>query len=100
MQQYFFLEKEKNKPVHLINRLDKEAYGLMVFAYSQKKAKQLSKIWSHERTIKTYQAVTKGDLKKKFPTGHGAIKKSLEGKKCLTEVSVVRSCKEVWLKNS
>tara|TARA_Y100001954_G_C15814501_1_gene606782 strand:- start:2124 stop:3020 length:897 start_codon:yes stop_codon:yes gene_type:complete len=92
-----FLEKEKNKPVHLINRLDKEASGLMVFAYSQKKAKQLSKIWSHERTIKTYQAVTKGDLKKKFPKGHGAIKNSLEGKKCLTEVSVVRSCKEYSL---
>ena len=62
--------------------MDKEASGLMVFAYSQKKARQLSKIWSHERTIKTYQAVAKGDLKKKFPQGHGVIKKTLEGKKC------------------
>lgn len=92
-----FLEKEKNKRVHLINRLDKEASGLMVFAYSQKKARQLSKIWSHERTIKTYQAVAKGDLKKKFPEGHGVIKKTLEGKKCMTEVKVVQSCKDYSL---
>ncbi len=92
-----FLEKEKNKSVHLINRLDKEASGLMVFAYSQKKARQLSKVWSHERTVKTYQAIAKGDVLKKFPKGQGVITKTLEGKKCLTELSVVKSCKEYSL---
>ena len=89
-----YLEKEKKRPIHLINRLDKEASGLMVFAYSSKKAKQLSRIWSHERTVKTYQVIVKGNLKKKFPEGRGKISKLLDGKKCMTEIDVVNACKE------
>ena len=85
---------EKQKPnVHMINRIDKEASGLMVFAYSKKIAATLSKIWGEESTEKTYQIVVKGNMAKKFPK-KGKITKKIQGKDSLTLFDVQKAQKE------
>ncbi|MDC0254363.1 RNA pseudouridine synthase [Bacteriovoracales bacterium] len=88
---------EKQKPnVHMINRIDKEASGLMVFAYTKKMAATLSKIWGEESTEKTYQIVVKGNMAKKFPK-KGKITKKIQGKESLTLFDVQKSQKEFSL---
>lgn len=54
---------EKIKPhVHLIHRLDFETSGVMVFAYTDKAAEKLSRLWQGKAVEKVYRAEVLGDV--------------------------------------
>lgn len=93
----FRLLEKKKQNVFMINRLDKEASGLIVFAYTKKMAATLSKIWGEESTEKKYQIIVKGNMLKKFTDKKGQIKKKLQGKESLTLFEVERAEKEYSL---
>ena len=47
-------------PIHLINRLDRETSGLVVFALCDDNARLLRSLWSEKKVIKTYICITHG----------------------------------------
>ena len=73
-----------NKPVYLVHRLDREARGLLMLAYSSQAAAALSKIWSTETLSKRYQARIHGTP----PEHHGHIRVELDGKVAHTEYTL------------
>lgn len=75
------VELLKKKEIFLVHRLDREASGLMVLAYSKKAARELSLIWGKEQTIKTYQIEVKGD----FPRAKGCWDEVLDEKECRSD---------------
>lgn len=66
----------KKREVFLIHRLDKEASGIMVVAYTKEAAKKLSHIWARGTVRKVYQAEVLGEVKEDT----GAIDYKLDGK--------------------
>ena len=72
------VEKAKGK-AYLIHRLDREAHGLMVFAYTHHAAGSLSKLWQQGVVQKFYKVEVVGNLSLKFPDG-GEINFPIDGK--------------------
>lgn len=83
------IEKIKKIPeVYLVHRLDREAHGLMIFAYTSKMAAYFSKIFSESQVQKIYEVEVVGNLYLKFKDGAGEINLPLDGKKALTEFTI------------
>jgi len=77
---------EKTKPhVHLIHRLDFETSGLMVFAYTDKAAEKLSRLWQGKSVQKIYLAEVLGDVEGE----EGKIELDIEGKYARTHWRVL-----------
>jgi tRNA pseudouridine32 synthase/23S rRNA pseudouridine746 synthase len=77
------VEKIKNK-AWLVHRLDREAHGLMLFAYTKTAAGLFSKIWKDHEVSKFYKVEVLGVVKSK-----GEIDKNLDGKEAKTTYSVL-----------
>lgn len=75
----------KKSRVFLIHRLDKEAAGLMIFAYSKEAAAAISKLWQDHSVQKFYQAIVKGQPN----PASGEINQPLEGKSARTLYQVI-----------
>lgn len=73
------------KQVFLIHRLDREAAGLMIFAYHRQAAAQLSDLWRSGKVSKIYQAEVQGHPSAKA----GVIDESLDGKPASTRFEVI-----------
>lgn len=78
------VEQLKNK-AWLIHRLDREASGLMLFAYNPKAAHRLSDIFQNRKVRKFYQIEVLGNLKH----DSGEIDKQLDGKEARTLFTVL-----------
>lgn len=72
------------RQVFLIHRLDREAAGLMMFAYHHQAAAQLNALWRSGTVTKIYQAEIQGHPQLKA----GAIDEPLDGKTALTRFEV------------
>ena len=72
------IEKTKGK-AYLIHRLDREAHGLMLFAYTHHAAGTFSKLWQDNKVEKFYKVEVVGNIKAKFPEG-GDIHFKIDGK--------------------
>ena len=72
--------------VNLIHRLDREASGIMVFAYSKALARSLSALWREAKVEKFYHIEVLGDTE---PSG--AIHHTLDGKPAMTEFIKLKS---------
>lgn len=72
------------KQVFLLHRLDREAAGLMMFAYHRQAAAQLNALWRSGAVSKIYQAEIHG-----HPTTTGLIDEPLDGKAATTRFEVV-----------
>ena len=72
------------KQVFLIHRLDREAAGLMTFAYHRQAAAQLSDLWRSGNVEKIYQAEIHGHPELKS----GQIDEPLDGKSASTRFEV------------
>lgn len=79
--------EKKKENVFLVHRLDREASGIMLFAYSPKAAALFSKMWQEGRVEKYYKVHVRGNIAKEFPDG-GKIDFKLDGKDALTSFSV------------
>lgn len=78
------VEKAKGK-AWLIHRLDREASGLMLFAYNPKSARLFSEIFQSRKVRKYYQIEVLGVLKHDI----GEIDKKLDGKEAKTLFKVL-----------
>lgn len=84
------VEKVKgNGKAFIVHRLDREAHGLMLMAYTQKAAALFSKEWQMGRVQKFYKVKVLGDITKKYPEG-GKIDLKLDGKEALTTFTVIK----------
>lgn len=84
------IEKIKNTTnLFLVHRLDREAHGLILVAYSKIGAAKFSEMWQKSKVNKIYRAIVLGDLRLKYPTGEGKIDYDLDGKKSLTEFKII-----------
>ena len=72
------IEKTKGK-AYLIHRLDREAHGLMLFAYTHHAAGAFSQLWQKNLVEKFYKVEVVGNIIKEFPEG-GEIKFLVDGK--------------------
>lgn len=81
------VEQYKKNEVFLVHRLDREASGLMIIAYSKKAARELSQQWQNNKTEKKYQIEVKGLIEEE----NGAWTFDLDDKKCRTEFKKI-SC--------
>lgn len=77
------VEKLKNK-AWLVHRLDREASGVMLFAYNRKAAALFSSLWQNHKVRKFYKVEVLGVLE-----ASGEINKSLDGKEARTSFSVL-----------
>jgi tRNA pseudouridine32 synthase / 23S rRNA pseudouridine746 synthase len=75
-----------HKQVFLIHRLDREASGLMIFAYTSKNAAALSALWQTDEVQKTYQIEVHGIIH----IDEGRLDEPLDNKPCTTEYRVVK----------
>jgi len=78
--------------VFLIHRLDREAAGLMIFAYHKEAAAKLSELWRETRVEKIYQAEVHGQ-----PDDNGRIDIPLDDKAALTTFSVAQRLSDTAL---
>jgi tRNA pseudouridine32 synthase/23S rRNA pseudouridine746 synthase len=74
------LELSPPRPVHLVQRLDREAAGLMVLAHDPGSARRLAAALQSEQAEKGYRAQVRGRLE-----GQGRIDLPLDGRPALTE---------------
>lgn len=81
------VEKNKGKGF-LIHRLDREAHGLMVFAYTRHAAGSLSKLWQEGTVEKWYKVEVVGNIKLHHPTG-GEIHFKIDGKEAHTTFKII-----------
>lgn len=79
------VEKLKNK-AWLVHRLDREAHGLMLFAYSKNSAALFSNLWQKHDVRKFYKVEVMGLLK-----SSGEILENLDGKNAKTSYTVLSS---------
>ena len=77
------VEKTKNK-AWLIHRLDREASGVMLFAYTHKAARLFSELWQKHLVRKFYKIEVLGVIEKK----EGEINLPLDGKEARTTYKV------------
>lgn len=85
----------RKAPVFLVHRLDREACGLVLLAYSSAAAAQLSQLWSTQTIEKYYQARVLG-----LPEPmEGNIKLDLDGKAAHTQYRVAGQASAVqsWI---
>jgi len=82
------VEKSKGK-AFLIHRLDREAHGLMVFAYTHHAASSLSRLWQTGDVDKWYKVEVLGNISESFPKG-GEINFKLDGKDARTSFSLLQ----------
>ena len=80
------VEKAKGKSF-LVHRLDREAHGLMLFAYTHHAASAFSQLWQKGVVQKFYKVEVLGDIKKKFPNG-GEIHFKIDGKDAHTTFTI------------
>lgn len=80
-----YVEKEKHK-AWLIHRLDREAQGLMLIAYTKKAAALMSEIWQKRDVRKLYKVEVLGQIKK-----DGDITFPLDGKSAHTTYTVLNT---------
>jgi len=78
------VEKHKDSEIFLIQRLDRETGGLMLFAYNKKSAGLFSEMIRNNEIKKTYQAEVKGELKS------GKIDIPLDNKKAITHFKFIK----------
>jgi tRNA pseudouridine32 synthase/23S rRNA pseudouridine746 synthase len=85
------VEKLKgNGNAYPVHRLDREAYGLMLIAYTQKAARIYSIKWQKGQVKKFYKVEVLGNIKEKYPEG-GEINLVLEGKEAKTSFTIIDS---------
>lgn len=83
---------EKVKPqVHLIHRLDFETSGVMVFAYNEKAAQKLSRLWQGKAVEKIYHAEVLGQIE----GDEGKIELDIEGKYARTHWRVLERLEKI-----
>ena len=83
-----FVEKERNKEVYLVHRLDRETEGLMIVAYHSKAAAWFSDLFQKNKIFKVYEAIVLGEMEK----GHKeTISASLDDKEAITHLEVLES---------
>ncbi len=88
-----FVEKVKGE-AYLLHRLDREAHGLMIFAYNQKTARILSEKFQKRTVKKFYEVEVLGDLLSEQPAS-GDIEFELDGKEAKTSYKVLEVLKEL-----
>jgi tRNA pseudouridine32 synthase/23S rRNA pseudouridine746 synthase len=81
------VEKAKGKSF-LVHRLDREAHGLMLFAYTHHAAGSFSKLWQQGIVQKFYKVEIVGNIKEKFPEG-GEINFKLDEKDAKTSFVIL-----------
>ena len=77
-----------NRKAFLIHRLDREAHGLMVFAYDHKVASKLSYQWQKSFVQKFYKVEVVGNISGRYPQG-GKIDMQIDGKSALTSFTIL-----------
>lgn len=73
---------------YLIHRLDREAHGLMLFAYTHHAASSFSTLWQKGNVEKFYKVEVVGNLQKQFPDG-GEINFKVEAKEARTTFKIL-----------
>jgi tRNA pseudouridine32 synthase/23S rRNA pseudouridine746 synthase len=81
----YLVKKIKNREVHVVNRLDREASGIMAVAYSSRAAAELGELWRGKGVEKLYQTMVLGVPE----PASGIVDKKIEGKAALTEYRTV-----------
>lgn len=81
------IEKSKGK-AYLIHRLDREAHGLMLFAYTHHAAGSFSQLWQKNQVEKFYKVEVVGNIKKHFPDG-GEVHFKIDGKDAHSSFSII-----------
>ena len=81
------VEKQKGKSF-LVHRLDREAHGIMLLAYTQKAAGLFSSQWQKGEVKKFYKVEVLGDIAEKYPRG-GEISFNLDGKEARTTFTIL-----------
>ena len=83
-----YVEKSRNKEVHLVHRLDRETRGIMLVAYNSKAAAYLSDLFQKNKIKKEYEAIVLGEMK---IGATDTIKASLDDKAAITHYTVIDS---------
>jgi tRNA pseudouridine32 synthase/23S rRNA pseudouridine746 synthase len=83
------VEKTKHD-TFLVHRLDREAHGLMVFAYTQKAAAVFSKMWQDARVEKYYKVEVLGRVADRYPNG-GTLEFRIDGKDAKTTYTILET---------
>ncbi len=83
-----YVEKSRNKEVHLVHRLDRETRGIMLVAYNSKAAAYLSDLFQKNKIKKEYEAIVIGEMKVGMTE---TIKASLDDKEAITHYTVLDS---------
>lgn len=81
------VEKAKGKSF-LVHRLDREAHGLMLFAYTRHAAGSFSQLWQKGDVQKFYKVEVVGNIQKKYPEG-GEINFDIDGKSARTTFKIL-----------
>ena len=81
---YLIKEMTGNETVHVINRLDREASGIVAVAYSKRGAARLSELWQGTSVEKVYQLKVRGHVAQ----ASGDITFPVLGKEARTEYTV------------
>lgn len=85
------VEKLKgNGHAFIVHRLDREAFGLILIAYTQKAAQIFSAKWQKSEVKKIYKIEVLGDIREKYPSG-GEITFPLENKEAKTSFSILEA---------
>jgi tRNA pseudouridine32 synthase/23S rRNA pseudouridine746 synthase len=86
------VEKIKgNGNAYAISRLDREAFGLIFIAYTDKAARIFTKIWQDRKAEKIYKVEVLGNIKDQFPEGYGEITLALDGKDAKTTFTTIEA---------
>ncbi len=86
------IEKQFDRPVFLVHRLDRFAWGVMVVAHTRAAAANLSAQFQVRTVQKTYKAVVRGHL-----DGPQRIESALDGKDAITLVTPLEANDELLL---
>lgn len=81
------IEKTKGK-AYLIHRLDREAHGLMLFAYTHHAAGAFSQLWQKSQVEKYYKVEVVGQIKNQYPTG-GDIHFQIDGRDAHSSFKII-----------
>lgn len=81
--------KGPNK-AYLVHRLDREAHGVMLIAYTEKAARIFSTKWQKGQVKKFYKVQVLGDITTAYPEKNGVIEFKLDGKESKTSFEVLK----------
>ncbi len=90
VEKYLEKQPKSKKKSFLLHRLDREAEGLMIFAYNHKSAKVFYDYFQKNLIKKTYRIEVLGDFLSEQPES-GSIQFDLDGKKALTHFRVLKT---------